>query len=156
MDTNYKKTAIRVFFWQTDCFINDTTLAVAKMQRMERTVQTTGIRWQNDFYWDAALAEHVGHKVTVLYNRLDDTSLTILYKNDFVCEAVRRERLRLVGEDKRFGWREFCESKRDTLCDRGVVQCFTEWKIIGSTYIYAMEDFRYARRTIFLRNMESV
>ena len=76
------------------------TLAIAKMLRTERTVQTTGIRWENEWYWDDALARLVGEKVMVLYNRQDSDTVSVIHDGEFVCEAIKRDRLQLVGESR--------------------------------------------------------
>ena len=75
------------------------TLALMKSQAVQRKVETTGIRFQNQRYWDEALADYIGKYVTVRYNRGYNASVTVMHERHFVCEAEVAENLKLVGED---------------------------------------------------------
>lgn len=75
------------------------TLALMKSQAVQRKVETTGIRFQNQRYWNETLADYIGQYVTVRYNRGYCESITIMYERHFVCEAEVAENLKLVGED---------------------------------------------------------
>ncbi len=75
-------------------------LAIAKSQRAERTVRTDGIYIRKRRYWDEALAEIIGQKVTVLYNQGEAASVSVLLDGQWVCEAATAENMRLLGEDE--------------------------------------------------------
>lgn len=75
------------------------TLALMKSQAVQRKVETTGIRFQNQRYWNETLADYIGQYVTVRYNRGYCESVTVMHERHFVCEAEVAENLKLVGED---------------------------------------------------------
>lgn len=72
------------------------TLALMKSQAVQRKVETTGIRFQNQRYWNEALADYIGQYVTVRYNRGYCESVTVMHERHFVCEAEVAENLRLI------------------------------------------------------------
>lgn len=74
-------------------------LTMAKENRAERRVGTTGIKWQGKVFSSPELAQHAGEAVTVLYNRRDDAYIGVMRGNEFLCIAEEAERLRLVNED---------------------------------------------------------
>lgn len=75
------------------------TLALMKSQTVQRKVETTGIRFQNQRYWNEILSDYIGQYVTVRYNRGYCESVTVMHERHFVCEAEVAENLKLVGED---------------------------------------------------------
>lgn len=75
------------------------TLALMKSQAVQRKVETTGIRFQNQRYWNEILSDYIGQYVTVRYNRGYCESVTVMHERHFVCEAEVAENLKLVGED---------------------------------------------------------
>ncbi len=75
-------------------------LAVAKAMKTTRVVQTTGVRLDNHWYWDAAMADLVGQTVTLLHDKRYTGRVTVLYDGSYVCEAFAKERMKLVGEDE--------------------------------------------------------
>lgn len=72
------------------------TLALMKSQAVQRKVETTGIRFQNQRYWDETLADYIGQYVTVRYNRGYNASVTVMHERHFVCEAEAAENLKLI------------------------------------------------------------
>ena len=74
-------------------------LAIAMSLRKDRKVETTGVRLNNRWYWDPALARHVGSWVTLLYGRHDVTSVTVLKDGQFICQAADKEYMAVIGED---------------------------------------------------------
>ena len=75
------------------------TLALMKSQAVQRKVETTGIRFQNQRYWNEILSDYIEQYVTVRYNRGYCESVTVMHERHFVCEAEVAENLKLVGED---------------------------------------------------------
>ena len=75
-------------------------LALAKSQLAERVIRPDGIYLRNQRYWDNALAERIGQRVKVRYNRGEAASISVLDEGDFVCEAVAADNFRLIGEDE--------------------------------------------------------
>lgn len=74
------------------------TLAMLKSLRTTRTVSTQGIWLDKALYWAPALADVIGQKVTVLYSRGYNPSVTVVSDGAFLCEATPLEELRMVGE----------------------------------------------------------
>jgi putative transposase len=74
-------------------------LSMAKENRETRRVGTTGIRFAGKVYHDPALAEHIGETVTILYNRRETESISVMRGQEYICEAYEVERMKLVGED---------------------------------------------------------
>jgi putative transposase len=78
------------------------TMALLKSMQEERAVYPQGIRFNNMIYWHPALSDYIRaeEKVAVLYNRGWNPSITVMYKNRFICEATPIESLPIVGADK--------------------------------------------------------
>ena len=74
------------------------TLAMLKSLRTTRAVSTQGIRLDKTLYWSPALADVIGQRVTVLYSRGYNPSVTVISDGAFLCEATPLEELRMVGE----------------------------------------------------------
>lgn len=76
------------------------TLAMTKKQNESRKVGTQGIRFSGRTFNHPDLIPYIGKWVTVLYNRKDDESLTVMAGNEFVCECFEADKLLLVGESE--------------------------------------------------------
>ncbi|MCD4651063.1 MAG: transposase family protein [Candidatus Cloacimonetes bacterium] len=67
--------------------LNFLMLAVAN-----RKVSASGIRFNNAYYWDEALINHVGDKITIRYDLMDVRSILIYdSKSRFICQANIRK-----------------------------------------------------------------
>lgn len=76
------------------------TLALMKSMRERRKVETTGIRFQNARYWDAALADYIGQYVEIRYNRGYNASITVMAGGRYVCEANIAQNMQLIETDR--------------------------------------------------------
>lgn len=75
------------------------TMAMLRSQSTKRTVTTQGVRLDGIRYQDRALAGYVGKEVTVLHQRGENLSVTILHNSRFVCEAERVDAIRMIETD---------------------------------------------------------
>lgn len=82
-----------------DEVISWAVLSMAKQNRGTRKVMTTGIKFGGRVYQDPALAPYIGQTVTILYNRRDAQSISVMLGQEYLCEAQEAQRLQLVGED---------------------------------------------------------
>lgn len=70
------------------------------LERMERTIQKKGIRWENEWYQSLAFATRIGELVDVKQDPEDMGRLFVFDKNNkFICEAMERSRTGLKPED---------------------------------------------------------
>lgn len=74
-------------------------LSMIRTEAATRKVSYMGVKLQNKWYWDDALRHMVGEEVTVRYSRDDDLTITVIQGSRFICEAVLKDRLKLLGED---------------------------------------------------------
>lgn len=76
-------------------------LSMIRTEAVTRKVSYMGVKLQNKWYWDDALRHMVGEEVTVRYSRDrdDDLTITVIQGSRFICEAVLKDRLKLLGED---------------------------------------------------------
>lgn len=75
------------------------TMAMLRSQSTERTVTTQGVKLGKVRYQDKALAGYVGREVTVLHQRGENLSVTVLYNGRYVCEAERADIYRTIEPD---------------------------------------------------------
>lgn len=75
------------------------TMAMINSQKCSRVVTYQGVKLDKQIYQDAALADYVGKDVTVLYQRGDNPSVSVMYENRFVCEAEPIEVLKMIERD---------------------------------------------------------
>jgi putative transposase len=70
------------------------------LERVERTIQKKGIRWENEWYQSLAFATRIGELVDVKQDPEDMARLFVFSKNNkFICEAMERSRAGLKPED---------------------------------------------------------
>lgn len=82
-----------------DASVSWAVLSMAKQNRESRRVGTTGIKFAGRIYNHPSLAEFIGEYVTILFNRKEAESISVMIGQDYVCEAYEADRLMLVGED---------------------------------------------------------
>jgi len=75
------------------------TMAMLRSQSTPRTVTTQGVKLGKVRYQDAALAGYAGREVTVLHQRGENLSVTVLYNGRYVCEAERADIYRTIEPD---------------------------------------------------------
>lgn len=82
--------------WQTLC-------ALKLHHAPDCHVGCQGIRFQNVWYWDDALREHIGSSANVFYHSVEKpfapSSLTVTVGGRFVCEAFPAQKLPFTGAD---------------------------------------------------------
>ena len=74
-------------------------MAMLRSQSTPRTVTTQGVRLGCVRYQDKALAGYIGREVTVLHQRGENLSVTILYNGRYVCEAEQAGLLGTIERD---------------------------------------------------------
>ena len=82
--------------WQTLCALKLHHAANCRIGRH-------GIRFQNVWYWDDALREHIGSSADIFYHSVEKpyapSSLTVTVSGRFVCEAFPAQKLPFTGAD---------------------------------------------------------
>ena len=82
--------------WQTLC-------ALKLHHAPDCHIGRQGIRFQNVWYWDDALREHIGSSADVFYHFVEKpfvpSSLTVTVGGRFVCEAFPAQKLPFTGAD---------------------------------------------------------
>lgn len=76
------------------------TMCLIKSQRKERVVRTQGVSIDGTLYQDVALGALVGERVTVLYNRGVNPSVSIMHNGRFVCEADQVDTMGMIERDR--------------------------------------------------------
>ena len=78
------------------------TLSALKMHHTSGCkIRRHGIRFQNTWYWDDALRQHIGDSADVFYHAVEKplvpSSITVAVNGKFVCEAFPAQRLPFTG-----------------------------------------------------------
>lgn len=126
------------------------TMAMLKSQRAARVVTTQGIRLGNRLYWHPDMAGLIRERVTILFSRGENPSVSVMHGGRFVCEAEPVEPLAMLEPDSGRVAAHMAEQKRQQkrITDRLVKLRQATKRVSREMYAEAIDEQRGRAATV--------